>query len=45
MEHSYKDMEHKGVSKEQLEKMQDSPDLMKRKLELMKKVEKALKEM
>ena len=46
LEHRYKDMERKGVSKEQLGKMQYSLDLTKRKLELVKKAEeKALKEM
>ena len=46
LEHRYKDMERKGVSKEQLDKMQYSLDLTKRKLELVKKAEeKALKEM
>ena len=45
LEHRYKNMEWKGVSKEQLDKMQDSLDLTKRKLELVKKAEKALKEM
>ena len=46
LEHRYKDMEQKGVGKEQLEKMQDSLNLTKRKLELVKKAEeKALKEM
>ena len=46
LEHRYKDMEEKGVSVEQLEKMQNSVDLTKRKLELVRKAEeKALKEM
>ena len=46
LEHRYEDMERKGVSKEQLVKMQDSLDLTKRKLELVTKAEeKALKEM
>ena len=46
LEHRYKGIEHKGVRKEQLRKMQDSLDLMKRKLELVRKAEeKALKEM
>ena len=45
LEHRYMDMERKGVSKEQLEKMEDSVDLTKRKLELVKMAEeKALKE-
>ena len=46
LEHQYKDMERKGVSKEQLSRMQDSVDLTKRKLELVKMAEeKALREM
>ena len=46
LEYRYTDMERKGVSKEQLDKMQNSIDLMKRKLELVTKAEeKALKEM
>ena len=46
LEHRYEDMERKGVSKEQLDKMQDSLDLTKGKLELVTKAEeKALKEM
>ena len=45
LEHRYKGMEQKGVSKEQLDKLQDSLDLTKRKLELVKMAEaKALKE-
>jgi len=44
LEHRYMDMEQKGVGKEQLEEMQDSLNLMKRKLELvMKAEEKALR--
>ena len=46
LEHRYKDMERKKASREQLDKLQDSLDLMKRKLEVVKKAEeKALKEM
>ena len=46
LEQRHKDMEQKGISKEQVEKIQDSLDLMKRKLELVTKVEEqALKEM
>ena len=46
LEHKYKSMEQNGISKEQLEKMQDGLDLTKRKLELVRKAEeKALKEM
>ena len=45
LEHRYEDMRRKGVSKEQLEKMQDDLDLMKRKLGRVRKAEeKALKE-
>ena len=46
LEQRYKDKEQKGMSKEQLEKIQDSLDQMKRKLELVTKAEEqALKEM
>ena len=46
LEQRYRDTEQKGSCKEQLEKIQDSLDLMKRKLELVTKAEeKALKEM
>ena len=46
LEQRYKDMERKGVSKEQLEKIQDSLELMRQKLELVTKAEEqALKEM
>ena len=46
LEQRYKDMEQKGVSKERLEKIQDSLELMIRKLELVTKAEEqALKEM
>ena len=46
LEQRYKDMEQRGVSKERLEKIQDSLELMKRKLELVTKAEEqALKEM
>ena len=46
LEHRYKTMEQGGVSMERLDKMRDSLDFMKRKLELvMKAEEKALKEM
>ena len=46
LEHRYEDMEQKGFSKEQLDKMQDSLGLTKRKLELVTQAEeKALKEM
>ena len=46
LEQRYKDMERKGVSKEQLEKIQDSLELMRQKLELVKKAEEqGLKEM
>ena len=44
--HRYKDMEQKVVSKEQPDKMQDSINLVKRKLEHVTRAEeKALKEM
>ena len=39
LEQRHMDMEHKGASKGQLEKMKDSLDLMKRKLELVTKAE------
>jgi len=39
LEQRYTDMEQKGSSKEQLEKVKDSPALMKRKLELVAKAE------
>ena len=39
LEHRYKDMEQEGVGKEQLEKTQDSLNLMKRKLEVVTKAE------
>ena len=46
LEQRYKDMEQKGINKEQLEKIQDSLDLMKRRLELVTKAEEqGLKEM
>ena len=46
LEHRHKGMEQNGVSEEQLDKMRDSLDLMKRKLELVTKAEEeALKEM
>ena len=46
LEHRYTDMERKGVRKEQLDRMHDRLELMKRKLELVRNAEeKALKEM